>query len=560
MKNKNTRILLSVLAVAALVVLLFLFFNKRNADTFKEPSFTTAEWKDDYSVSNKGPYGLYFMEQLLLEKEKFSTFTVYPSVQFLDSIVALDSALFMFVGSHLALTQQEVNQLLKSVKRGNQCFFSTNQIPDYFFDQLADSVRVTYYLQEEVSVVNQQQKFSLINLYQGDTIPGAWNVINPYRLHGTKTKWKSLFTVNTSVVYYEITYGAGKIYLYLSPQAFFNYQLKRKEGFDHFMAVFEDVKPAHIHWLQFATFENNQYEEVDEGSPEDSLLSKIFEHPALKWAFMVLIIGLILYFILNSRRIRPVLPVNNKQINQGYNYVETIGDIYFSNKKPSQMLHVIRKNFYTIVQNQFYLDLSKGYTEKQLTVLAEKSGLTRNRVEKVLKTIAKKHCASNEELSQIYSTVCAFYYDSGCWSEAEQTLNNKTLITIYRTPGQGMGLIISGIVLLAVSFIALAVAVAWGILLWPIGIGVIFYGSRLLARPIMRFNEEELTFYPLMKAALTFSKKDLTRIERDGEVLTFYFGEGLFTALDLRSVHLKQQGLILALKYQLNKNRNGDTK
>lgn len=561
----NTKI--GLLIAGAIAILLFLghyLFNDTTSTdekgAKKEPKFKTDQWEPDFSLSNKGPNGLYFMEQLLVEQEKFPSFTIYPSIDVLDSIVELDSALFLFVGDHLALTKDEVNTLFQGIKKGNDCFLSTQHLPDYFFEELADSVMVTYYLADQVTVKNQGKSFDLINLFYGDTLPGAWNVLPTYRITNKKTNWKVLSTLQEGVVYYEIQLGKGRIYLYLAPQAFYNYQLKRKEGFKHFLQVFAPIKGAHVHWMQFAMYENNQVEEAEkEGSPEDSLLSKIIEQPALKWAFIVLIIGMILYFILNSRRIQPIVPIIQKNMNQGYNYVTTIGGIYYSNDKPSQLLHVLRKNFYTFIQKTFYIDLNKDNRERQVILLAEKAGLPKERIEHVLKIVDKKYCSSNEELLQTYTVVYKFYEDAGVWEEKVTLLQQQKETIIYRSNIQSWGVIGIGAFLLLMSFVLLAFAVSWGILLWPLGIAIIILGSRLLARPLLSFNKEQFIFYPLFTRAVDYSFSDLTKVEREGEVLTFVFSGSRKIIINLKSVNQQQHGLVLELKYQFNKKNNGNT-
>lgn len=557
MGNKKVQLFIGILAIALIGVVLLALSGD---DTEQQiPSHRSSDWSMNFSLASKDPNGLYLFEQLLLEEEKFPTFTVYPNEDYLDSICDTDSVLFMFIGGYLGLTTQEIDKVLNCVYRGSNFFFSTQYVPDYLLKRISDSVKITFYLQETASIKGNDETYDLISLYYGDTIPMAWQVIHPYRLKSKDVDWETLLSLNEAGIFYKISYGEGAFYSYLAPKAFYNYQLTREEGFNHFLAVTKHLPSAHIHWIDFANYEGNRYEKADEGRPEDSLLSKIFEYPSLTWAFIVLLIGMFLFFILNSRRTQPVVPVYRKNENQGYNYAETIGDIYMANNNPFAMIEIIRKNFYTTILNHFYVDISKGYSARQLSLLVEKSGLTKDRWEKVIKAVETKVCNSNEELMQLHTTLRAFYADAGCWNETVRKLDESLFVTINRSVGQAIGFLILGGAFIVLSFILLAFSIAWGILLWPLAIITLFLASRIYGHPVVKYNKEEMQFFALFGEAQTFARKDLTKIERNADELHFYFGNYHTEIIQLRNVDVRHHHLLLALKYELNKPKYGNT-
>ena len=112
----------------------------------------------------------------------------------------------------------------------------------------------------------------------------------------------------------------------------------------------------------------------------------IFNQKPLRWAYYVLIVGLILFVIFRAKREQRIIEVVKPLENTSIEFTRTIGQMYFQHKDFGNIIAKKINYFLEIVRSKFYLDtneLSETFTEK----LALKSGNNLERTKKLIRTI-----------------------------------------------------------------------------------------------------------------------------------------------------------------------------
>ena len=164
-----------------------------------------------------------------------------------------------------------------------------------------------------------------------------------------------------------------------TPKAFYNYQLKRKTGFKYSEFVLNQLSPNQdIIILELGRLSDNYGDEdVDEETgdklkKDDSYLTLLFKNPTLLKAMLLAIIGMLLFVIFRSKRTQPVVPYISQKKDMTLAFADTITSIYFAKRNPYGLLQVQKRNFYSMVQKHFYIDLSRDDKKNAIESLAER--------------------------------------------------------------------------------------------------------------------------------------------------------------------------------------------
>lgn len=515
-----------------------------------EPAYKSNRWEPKLSLNNRDPYGLYVFEELMTSSGKFSEFNEYTDYTLLDSLSRLDSSLYMYIGMDFTLTNQEVDRLLEGVARGNDLFLCTESIPGYLYSLLFNDYPLTFHTNPVAPHVIEKDTFDLYYIYEKDTLSEVWDLFATSKLNMQDQQLAHSFA---SPVFVKVEYGDGQVLLHLNPVVFTNFQLLRKDGKEYFKHLMEHYEQPHVQWLTFARYEPIEYDIDSLESPSDNgLLSELFKHQAFRWAFIIGVFGVLLYFIFRSKRERPIIPAVSEAKNTGFSFVDTLSGIYFEGNRAPKMLKVMRKNFYTAVYRHFYIDLGHRKNQKPIESLAKKSRVEQEKIERLLKLLESNGDISNNYLSKVNKLQREFYFASGIWDDdIKQKVKNQDII-VHRSKLQSTGIITAGILLLIFGFILLSSSVGYGILLWPVGIVTLAVGARMFGLPILKIHHDGITYLALYKRAKRITFKEIKEIHQDGDLIKIHGFDGSQVTINLNLVSPEYHEAVKTLKNKLN--------
>lgn len=357
--------------VTITLVILGLRYSKGDVEkisnTLKEPKYTTNKWERNTNLKNRGPFGLYWLEQLLVEHPKFEEFNILHDAKYLDSIEDVGGSIFCYIGETMLLTDEEVHRLLFSVEKGNEWMVSTFQINAYLLDLLADYPRITYYFSPTAQMVWEKDTFNLNFIHNLDTIPSKWAVLHPKFIGHAEI----LAHLNHKAALLRFPYGEGAIYIDLNTKNFLNFQLKQKEGLAYLMKLADTFKGNKIQWLAFADEPDAYYPEED-ATEQDSYLAIVLAFDGFRWAVSLLILLVVSYLLLHTKRRSPIATVETVP-ERGASFASTIAGFYYKNDQPYYMLSLMRKNLTANISHYFYIDISKDLDDYVLKQLSAKS-------------------------------------------------------------------------------------------------------------------------------------------------------------------------------------------
>jgi len=553
MSRKN---LIAIIASILLIGILFVFLlnspqDKQVSDPSNpEPSYISNRWEPTLSLNSRDPYGLYVFEELITSSGKFKEFNEYRDYQLLDSLTLLDSSIYMYIGLEFTFTQEEVDQLLWGVSQGNDFFLSTEKVPTYLYNQLFNELPLTFNTDTKALIIAQRDTFEMIYLYEQDSLSEIWDLFDKKKSLADASALSEAFNYP---IFISVPHGKGKVLLHLNPVTFTNFQLLRKEGRDYLKTVLKQFNQPKIQWLTFAKYEPVEYDNSTSENPEDKgILTELFKFPAFRWAFIIGVFGVMLYFVFRSKRERPIIPALSTTKNTGYSFVDTLAGIYFEGNKSTQILKVMRKNFYSAVYRHFYIDLAHRKNHRDIESLAKKAGVPEKKITTLLNRLETPGNISNDYLLKVNKLQRAFYFQSGIWDDnLKQKLKTDTIF-IYRSKPQSGGVIAIGVLLIVFGFALLSSSVGIGILLWPLGIGATALGARMFERPVLKIHQDSITFFPFFNKSKTIKFNEIKTISQDGDLIKIVPLTKAQIIINLATLSPAYRATMIELKNQIN--------
>jgi hypothetical protein len=537
--NRQTQIGILFGTVLVMVCMVWLFSSGGEQSILnakkKRAPFISSDWVQKYQINDKNPLGLYLFTKLTqAHLDRKHHVKVINDGFDLDSLQLNDSTQksYVFVGKNFGMDEVDLDSILSDVKRGSSLFISFDDLYEEHYEQIFDSVEFLYDFEEKVNVRARRQSFNMVNIFQNDTVATKWWGFTNYGFQGASQVLSSIMEVPN---FLKVEHGNGFLYLHTNPIMFHNYQLKRKEGFEHTAFVLENIpRNQDVHYLELARLpdEDGDFPIEDEGeSPlekqDDSLLQLIFREPSLLAALLLSILGLILFVIFRSKRTRPVVPFIPKKKNMTMAFAETITSIYLSKRNPYGLLQVQRKNFYDTVQRYFFVDLSHRDGDRELEMLSEKSNTPLRDIKAMVARLETTEATlvSEEYIAQLAKEKHAFYRRVGIISDKLVERFQRDELVFKRTLWLPILFIVLGVFITLAGLYLLTISVGVGILLWPNGMIMLILGIIRLSNPYFAITKEHMTYYSVLGRKRMFNRADLVSTEVRGTGVIFNFNE-----------------------------------
>lgn len=486
--------------------------------------YVSSNWENQFQLNDKDPYGLYLFDQLL-HAHLDSNSTIQPITDWivLDSVLQnKNKATMVFVGNKFGLQNREIDTILGCVKKGSTLFISYNELTDNLIQRFFTSYGEGYDYADSVNTFINRNRFSMYYLFQNDTIAHEWDAF--YKIQPIDSNYISLSSFMEMSNFIRIKLGNGWILLHTNPEFFFNYQLKRNEGYRYSSFVLNQLsKTEDIYLLEMGRLlDKNEQSGVDDseekGDVEDSSYLKfLLKNPAFSVAMGLILLGIVLFILFRAKRIQPIVPFIPKKKNMSLEFAETITSIYLSKQHPIGILRVQRKNFYDAVNKHFFIDISRRSEDRdrEIRILSEKSTIGEAEIREILGLFEPnaKSLINDNYIIDVAKRQKAFYLKTGMISsKIIQKIEHEKVI-IQRNLFLSFILIFGGIITVVFGMYYLVLSIGVGIILWPIGGILLFIGIRRLSHPLLKIENDSISFYSIFIKKVCL-QKDLLHVKR----------------------------------------------
>lgn len=367
-------------------------------------------WFPSYVAQHKIPYGTLVLNDLIDRFFPDNRQHVYkPPFEFLGENTHAEGTYF-FVNDNIEFGEAELDRLLKWVAEGNTLFVAA----DGFEDRLLDSLRL-----KTASLFGELEN---VGSYRH-------RLVNP-RLHPEKsyvfekegyvTYFKEVDPKKTTVIatvdndpkedaptntFYNVikhSFGEGEIILSTFPKAFTNYFILKDDNKDYTAGLLSYLDASR------PIFMDNHYKSGK--AVYTSPMYIFLNTKEFKWAYYLVLIGVVLYIVFEGKRKQRPIPVVHPLKNQTLAFTRTIADMYFEKGESKAMAEYKIDYFMEYLRSRFYLNTVKndaGFYKN----LAARSSHSPEEVEKLfllIEHIRKQEHLSNAELKKLDSAIDKF--------------------------------------------------------------------------------------------------------------------------------------------------------
>lgn len=335
-------------------------------------------WRPSYTAADKIPFGCFVLRNELpnlFPNENIADVneSLYTLLYNQDS---LERSNYLLVNNGIDFDEQEYNQLLSYVSRGNDVFMASS----YFGHRLSDTLNVqidSYY-----SIMEDSVQLSLTNpKFKAKEFQFTKGMYNRY--------FVSVDSMNTTILghitytdddYFEnapggeiknkkpnfikVKFGNGHFYLNCTPLAFTNFYMLG--GNQNYVAnTFSYLKNREIlYWDNY-----KKSGRIIINSP----LRFILNQSALKWAYYLTLLGVLFFYIFRTKRQQRIIPVIEPLQNSSVEFAQTVGSLYYQHKDYTNLIAKKINYFLEYIRNHYYINTA-AINDRTAKDLAAKSG------------------------------------------------------------------------------------------------------------------------------------------------------------------------------------------
>ncbi|WP_432670133.1 DUF4350 domain-containing protein [Flavobacterium sp. SM2513] len=341
-------------------------------------------WSPTYSINDKIPFGLFVFDKeinALLQPDTLMAINVTP-YEYFDNLYDYDtlintyhtSGTFVAVNDYANLDDESVKELLYFSSHGNTVFLSMKTLPQILLDSLKLDYRSDFEISNNTSLwfANENLGSEKYNLVEG--------LGSNY--------FSKIDTLNTTILGYQgtdkafanfikVPYKQGIFYLHLQPAAFTNFHLLKNNHSEYAEKVLSYLPKGNIYWYT---------KDLTDGHISQNPLRFIFSQPALKAAWYLFLLGMLVFIVFNAKRKQRIVPIIAPLENTTIEFTKTIGNLYFQEGNHHNIID--KKIIYLLdkIRREYLLDTTT-LDDKFVQKLQQKTGKNREDLQQLFAKI-----------------------------------------------------------------------------------------------------------------------------------------------------------------------------
>ncbi len=375
------------------VVALVLLFIGVTIIEFSKPK--PINWSKTYNETHTSPYGTYVLfnelpnifPEVEIEELGITPYEHFNSFFNWESNNYDIAGTYMYIDETLSIDEISAQELLDFASYGNDIFISSSYLPEVIKDTLGIE------LMNEYNFTGKADLIFANNRIKRDSIRIEKGLSNIYfsELDSTFTTVLGYqrFSFEEKINFVKVDYGSGRFFLHLQPVVFTNYNLLKDDNSKYTEAVLSYIDDDKLYFDS-----RNKKRNVLSRSPMRFILSQ----PALKWAWILGLLTILVFVIFNAKRKQRVVRIIKPNENTTVAFTKTIGNLYYETKDHDNVIDKKITYFLEYVRRVYFLD-TQILDDKFMKYLALKSGKKQSTIKKLINLIAhlRAKTACNED-------------------------------------------------------------------------------------------------------------------------------------------------------------------
>ncbi|MCB0508143.1 MAG: DUF4350 domain-containing protein [Chitinophagales bacterium] len=435
--KRNTYQLVAIIGILIFVVY---YFSKQPSD----------EWVYNLKQTNKQAYGTYLTYELIKNKNKSTGF-----IEITDSLErtfrSLDSNKhynYFFFNYQPYWDSAKMNALLTFVENGNTAFICSESLYGIFNEMVLINKYHIEFISSNASFnrknedINYKEKsYTTFNFTQPNFKDKSGYIYFKKDDKDTVTYFNYCFAqvdsfiskpmdeedalsyIGTEDSYQQqnnvvlLKHGKGQFIVSTSVLPFTNYFMRTPKGLEYAekllaylpnqTSIWDNVSHIYIPYDDTRSMRG-------ESSFGESPLYFILNNAALRWAWYLTILGIIIYIIFHAKRRQNIIPIIEPKQNNSLKYVETIGQLYYRENEHLEIANEMRLQFLNYIRKKYHLKTNEQ-DDTFLQTLSLKSGIETEKISQLFNTfnlIEQAKPINATQLQRINQQLEYFYRNS----------------------------------------------------------------------------------------------------------------------------------------------------
>lgn len=330
------------------------------------------DWRKNFDTSKKSPFGLYVFdhEAKFLFKDKLRKISESPYDYYESTGKKPHNILVL----ETDLDIESWEKIMDEVDEGSDAMIINQYIPKKISDSIG--FYTSNFSYSENCVLKLTDKKFSNSFVKIEKFPGGrgFTFIKPeVEILGKIISEEA----DDQAGFIKAKFGKGHFYVHSEPLFLTNYYLLKKRNTQYAQDVLSYLPDRETLWFSDKKNKKSQ-----------SLLRFIVNNPALKYAWWLLLAGMILFIFFNAKRKQRIVPVIDPLKNSSVDFVKSIGNLYMQEgdfhemmaKKAQYFLHKVRVDLLIDTQN-----LDDDFAKK----LQLKTGKSQEKINEVIVLINK---------------------------------------------------------------------------------------------------------------------------------------------------------------------------
>ncbi|MBD3582663.1 DUF4350 domain-containing protein [Flavobacterium selenitireducens] len=360
------------------------------------------DWTPTYSAYDKIPLGLYVFNREVDQLLGTDVHRIRRSpYEFFDSIYDYGTNAYKANGNIMAISRadnldkQSWEEIFYFVGHGNTAFVSMGTLPDIFKDSLKIEVRTKFNLRDTLRLKFKDSIFGKKTYaMHEDVMPAYFSGFDQENTEILGSFESDSLRPNFVKVYYR----NGAFLLHTTPAAFTNVHLLKADHSEYAEKVLSYLPQAETYW----------HVSKDMSSISGSPLRFIRSQPALHWAWLIFVFGMVGFMIFNARRKQRIVPILDPLPNTTVDFAKTIGNLYFQEGDHNTVIDKKIIYFLEKIRNDYHIDTTR-LDETFVVKLQQKSGKSTDDIRQAVDLIndhrRSPHLAVEGDLIKINSAL-----------------------------------------------------------------------------------------------------------------------------------------------------------
>lgn len=358
-------------------------------------------WNPTFYHADKQPFGCYVFDSILSQtmpngyevtRKTFAQLDkAYPSRKF--AVLMIEQDLNPLDISHLKNIAQRGGKVM--VVRGGSVY---NKWNGYIYLNELDSIfginrelnsdfnleRIVRYQADDRDICDTIHWDSQRQVYPARKYVTFEGMVEATFSEDSVKTWSKLASVSyqRKPIAVAVSYGKGEVIFVATPLLFTNYGILDKNASEFVLRLMSQVADMPV-------YRTEAYIKTDEMMQQSSSpLRELLKRQPLRWALYLILLGVVLLMLTNSRRRQRVIPVISSPINKSLEFVKLIGTLYYQKSSRREVVYKKFLLFAEEVRRKCGIDLGEqNGDENEVALLAEKTGLDKSHLSQVLHEI-----------------------------------------------------------------------------------------------------------------------------------------------------------------------------